>query len=86
MAFDNSNDISEIIDLFDKSFTEITSGSIGSESFTFNESINDTLKYISKIQSNREKGIVTQITTGLRDLDRELNGGWSYPDLVILGW
>jgi len=85
MAFDDKVDVVDIIDFVEKSFTEITTGSIESDSSTMNDALNETLDYISEIQRKANAGIVNAIPTGLRGLNKAMYGGWQAPDLVIIG-
>jgi len=85
MAFDDKVDVVDIIHFVEKSFTEITTGSIESDSSTMNDALNETLDYISEIQRKANAGIVNAIPTGLRGLNKAMYGGWQAPDLVIIG-
>lgn len=85
MAFDDSVDVVDIIDFVEKSFTEITTGSIESDSSSMTDALNETLDYISEIQRKANAGIVNAIPTGLRGLNKAMYGGWQAPDLVIIG-
>lgn len=84
LAF-SENDISEITELFDSSFTEIQSGSKKEKFYTMNQSLSATLEKIKETASNRRNGIDLSVHTGLEDLNKSLNGGWTSPDLIVIG-
>lgn len=84
-AFDTSEDISETMEDLEKSFTELISGSSKSQSMIMSEALSIATEAASKAQEFREKGVEVSISTGLQELDQELDGGWFSPDLIILG-
>lgn len=84
-AYNESEDVQSIIEFVEKGFTEITTNSTTSEVYNIKESIKLTLQYLSDIQLKREKGGSVGIPTGLKELDNQLSGGWSAPDLIVLG-
>ena len=85
MAYDQSTDVSDIIEFVEKTFTDISTGQTETEVFNIEESLNSTINYIQKLQYNAQNGIKTGIDTGLSELNKQLNGGFSAPDLVIVG-
>ena len=85
MAYDDSVDVSELIEYTEKAFTEIISDSFGVEASNMEDAITDTSNHIADIQRKRMLGEPTGVPTGLKRLDDALNGGWQAPDLVILG-
>ncbi len=85
MAFDDKVDVSDIIEFVEKSFTDISTGSIEMDATNIYQSIEETMDYMQKLQLDRQSGKQTAITTGLKELDKELNGGWKAPDLIVLG-
>ena len=85
MAFDNENDISDILEFHDKSYTDIFTGSVECDASDMFDSLELTLNSIQKIQADALNGISSGIPTGLKELDKQLNGGWKAPDLIVLG-
>ena len=85
MAYDQSTDVSDIIEFVEKTFTDISTGQTETEIFNIEDSLNSTINYIQKLQHNAQNGIKTGIDTGLSELNKQLNGGFSAPDLVIVG-
>lgn len=85
MAYNDELDVVDIMEFIEKSFTEITTGSIESESSDMYDSLNETLEYITEIQRKANAGISNAIPTGLNNLNKSLNGGWQAPDLIIIG-
>lgn len=85
MAYDQSTDVSDIIEFVEKTFTDISTGQTETEIFNIEDSLNSTINYIQKLQYNAQNGIKTGIDTGLSELNKQLNGGFSAPDLVIVG-
>ena len=84
-AFDQSEDVQDIVEFLEKNFTDITTNSVSSEYHDMKESIEATLKYLADLQSKKDAGEEASIPTGLKGLDEQIGGGWSAPDLVILG-
>lgn len=85
MAFDESQDVQDVIEYLERSFTEIRSGGAASEYQDMKSAIKRTIEYLTTIQGKKEQGEAVTIPTGLKALDDRLNGGWSAPDLIILG-
>jgi replicative DNA helicase len=84
-AFDETADISETLEELDKSITEVVNRSAGCQSITMPEAITLAINKASDTQEKAQSGISAAITTGLRSLDEEFSGGWSAPDLIIIG-
>ena len=85
MAYDESTDVADVIEYMERNFTDISTGSINSDVCDINTSLTDTIEYMQKLQYAAENGNPLAIPTGLDELDRELNGGWKSPDLIIIG-
>lgn len=85
MAYNEETDVSDIIEFVEKTFTDISTGQTETEIFDTESSINSTIYYIQKLEYNAKNGICTGVDTGLRDLNKQLNGGFSAPDLIIIG-
>lgn len=84
-AYDETEDIAEIIESLEMSLTELTSSSGNIQSVPMDEALSDALQTAAKVQELRGKGIQLAIPTGLSSLDDIFAGGWSAPDLIILG-
>lgn len=84
-AYDETEDIAETIEGLEMSLTELTSSSGNFQSVSMDEALNEAVEVASKTQELREKGIQLAIPTGLGNLDEIFAGGWSAPDLIILG-
>ena len=84
-AFDQSEDVQNIVEYIEKSFTDITTNSSSSDYHDMRSSIEQTLKYLADLQTKKESGESVSIPTGLKGLNDQIGGGWSAPDLVILG-
>lgn len=84
-AYDEAYDIDEIQEELEMSLTELTSNSSDCQSVSMGEALAEAMETAAKTQELREKGVQTCIPTGLNTLDEILAGGWSAPDLIILG-
>lgn len=84
-AYDETEDVQDIIEHLEKSFTEIRTGSTTSEYIDIRTALQRTQKYLIEIQERKERGEATAIPTGLNALDEAFNGGWTAPDLIIIG-
>lgn len=85
MAFDETQDVEETIEELEKSLTELVSNSNSCQSVPMGEVLTESMEKASKTQELREKGIMLSVTTGLNTLDEIFAGGWSSPDLIIIG-
>lgn len=84
-AYDEAFDIDEIQEELEMSLTELASNSRDCQSVSMGEALAEAMETAAKTQELREKGVQTSIPTGLNTLDEILAGGWSAPDLIILG-
>lgn len=84
-AFDETQDIDETMEYLEKSITEVVSSSGGCQSKLMSEALTEAMEKASTTQELRTKGINLSVPTGLNTLDDILAGGWSSPDLIILG-
>ena len=84
-SYDESEDVQDTMEYLEKSFTEIRSGGSASEYLNMQGAIKKTIEYLAEMQVRREKGESTTVPTGLTNLDSRLTGGWSAPDLIIIG-
>jgi len=84
-AFDDSEDVKDVIEHMEKGFTQIRSGSETAHYINAQAAIKRTLNYLVDIQDKKQKGETVAIPTGLNNLDIAFNGGWTAPDLVIIG-
>lgn len=85
-AYDDTVDIQEILEEHEKLFTDlVVSGTTGCKSLNMEEAIRLTLDQASENQTLRSKGIDPFINTGLESLNKNFNGGWRAPNLIIIG-
>ena len=84
-AFEQTGDISETVEFLEKSITEVNTNTSEISSITLADAIKKSTDKAAEIQSLREKGIDISIKTGLTELNREFNGGFRAPDLIIIG-
>ena len=84
-AFDESVDVQDTMEYIEKNITEFKSGNYVVDYMTAKESISKTLEYLIGVQERKNRGESVAIPTGLNELDRIFNGGWTAPDLIILG-
>lgn len=80
-AYNETQDVQETIEELEMSLTELASNSSDCQSLSMSEA----METAAKTQELREKGIQTSMPTGLGALDDIFAGGWSAPDLIILG-
>ena len=85
MSFDEQTDVSDVLEFFEKNITDVSVGSSKCDVHSMAESLDETIRYIQTIQANAERGIKTSISTGLNNLNQDTNGGWTAPDLIVLG-
>lgn len=86
LAFDDTSDISDVMEIAEKKLTDITTGSeSGNEVVDMVTALKRTIDYAQKIQTDAANGRLNSIPTGLKRLDIELLGGWKSPDFIILG-
>lgn len=84
-AYDETQDIAETIESLEMSLTELASSSGNCQSVPMDKALSEAQDTAAKIQELREKGIQLAVSTGLSSLDDIFAGGWSAPDLIILG-
>lgn len=85
MAYSSETDVSDIIEYVEKTFTDISNGQTETEVFDIEASLKSVVDYMQELQANANSGISTGVNTGLNELNKHLNGGFSAPDLVIIG-
>jgi replicative DNA helicase len=85
LAFDETQDVADIIETLEKALTDINTSLATCESIDMPEAIKQAIDKAAQTQLDRQAGKLTAIPTGLAALDREFAGGWRAPDLVIIG-
>ena len=85
MAFSPDTDVADVLEFMEQNFTYISTGSTHTDASDISTSLSDTIAYMQKLQFEAENGRPAAIPTGLSELDKELNGGWKAPDLIVLG-
>lgn len=84
-AYDETTDIQDTLEYLEHNFTAIRAGGASTSFLDMRGAISRTLDYLALIQNKRASGESVAIPTGLKQLDNQINGGWSSPDLIILG-
>ena len=84
MAYSDTEDLADILDKAEDSFTRITSSINTSSGLEITEALNETIKQYAETQKNRNNGIITHVRTPLQSLNENIIG-WQAPDLYILG-
>lgn len=84
-AFDESEDVSDVIEAFEKALTELNTNAVDCESIDMPTALRRATDKASQTQRDREGGKLTAIPTGLSALDSEFAGGWRGPDLIVIG-
>lgn len=85
MAFDETQDVAETIEVLEKSLTELTANNSPCQSLDIEAALTKTLNQAVKLQEDKSKGLLTAIPTHLKQLTEQLDGGWRDPDLIIIG-
>lgn len=85
MAYDESVDIEEVIEEYEKSFSGITTDSCGFQSVDMAEALKIFTQYANQLQADRSAGNVIAIPTHLPKLNKVLDEGWRGGELIILG-
>lgn len=85
MAYSEETDVADVLEFIEQNFTDISTGSTHNDASDISTSIADTIEYMQKLQYEAENGRPAAIPTGLNELDKQLNGGWKAPDLIVLG-
>ncbi len=80
-AFDDSLDIFEMLDNAEQSLYEVTSDNLSTGYSSVEKVMSKSKKEIEKAAEN--KGNVSGVTTGFRDLD-QITSGWQNSDLIII--
>lgn len=83
-AFDETVDVYDTLEYLEHNFTAIRAGGASTGFLDMRGAITQTLDYLAQIQNKRASGESLAIPTGLEQLDNQINGGWSSPDLIIL--
>lgn len=79
-SYKESADVFELLDKAEQSFFEVTNGTIKKGFDTANILVKEA---IDKIKSLKDKGGLSGIPSGFRDIDKE-TGGWQPTDLIII--
>lgn len=85
MAYNEDTDVADVLEFLEQNFTDISTGSTHTDASDISMSLEETIKYMQKLQFEAENGRPAAIPTGLSELDKQLNGGWKAPDLIVLG-
>jgi replicative DNA helicase len=83
-AFDETEDVEDIMQLLETKLTEISTSRASAESVKLDKAVPDAIKKASEVQELRTKGVSLSIPTGIGTLTKALNGGWKAPELIIL--
>lgn len=84
-AYDETEDIGEVMEALEKSFTELTTEAFGSLSVNMPEALREAREKAVTLQQMHNLGVTVAIPTGLSSLDEIFAGGWKSPDLVVIG-
>lgn len=84
-AYDDLEDISDVMEDHEKGFTEITTDLSGLQSISMWEALSAARDKAGETETLRKEGKRIAIPTGLNQLDSNLSGGWRAPDLIIVG-
>lgn len=85
MAFDETQDIDETMEMLEQSLSSLTSSNTGFQSLDMRAAIKEAIDKASQVQTDREHGKIIAIPTGLYNLNNEFSGGWRAPDLIVVG-
>ena len=85
LAFDETIDVQDAMEYLEKGFTELRTNKTSADHVEMSAAIKRTLEYLADIQTKAQSGETVSIPTGLTKLDNALNGGWSAPDLIVIG-
>lgn len=85
MSYNQETDVADVLEFIEQSFTDISTGSTHTDASDMSASINETIEYMKRLQNEAENGRPAAIPTGLDELNKQLNGGWKAPDLIVLG-
>lgn len=82
-AFDLTQDVSNVIDKGENALSNLASqGNVAGDYYSASNLLMQT---ISKIESRTTEGAFTGFSTGFKDLDKRLSGGFKEQDYVIIG-
>lgn len=84
-AFDETNDIADVIEEMEKSLTDINLNISGCRAQSMDDALIEASKKAAQTQIDRQSGKLIAIPTGLFSLDDEFAGGWRAPDLIVIG-
>jgi replicative DNA helicase len=84
-AFDETEDIADVMEELEKRLTEINANSSGFESVDMPAVLHEAVEMARQTQKDRQEGKLTAIPTGLHALNDAFAGGWRAPDLIIIG-
>lgn len=82
-AYEDTEDISDIISELEKGLTQITEQS-DDEDMDFTDVISETKSYMIEMQRRRQAGEDIALHTPLNDENDKLSGGFRSPELIIL--
>lgn len=85
MAFDETQDVEETMEVLEQSLSSLTSHNAGFQSLNMQSAIKVAIDKASQTQADKESGKIVAIPTGLFNLDNEFSGGWRSPDLIVVG-
>lgn len=84
-AFDESQDVSDILEFIEFSLTGLVSNSTQFQSVEMSEAVNIALNSIEKNAELYRLGINNAVPPHINALKHEFSGGWRSPDLIIIG-
>lgn len=84
-SFDETIPTGELLETIDRDTTSAITDSTSTQSVDMNTALELTMKRAVKAQEDRQNNINYLIPTGLTELDDSFCGGWSAPDLIVLG-
>lgn len=85
MAFDETVDVDDVIEEYEKSFSRLTFKSSSFQSVEMDVAIKMFSEYVQNIQKMRNQGGLVAVPTHLRKLDKALDGGFRGGELNIIG-
>lgn len=85
MAYDETQDISEMLEYFETSLSAVQPKSSTNQSLVMADAVRKALDAAGERQAQLDRGEIPCIPTHLDSLTRALDGGWRQPDLVIIG-
>lgn len=85
MAFDDSQDVDEVFEEFEKSFTEINPKTTGFQAVDMRQALKIFVDHAAELQKARNEGKVIAIPAHLNGLTKALEGGWRPGEFIIIG-